>query len=41
MKRFFKSITLRNLQQQAKTWHWLLLALTLLVGTLLTYYVMH
>ncbi len=35
-----KSMTLRNLQEQAKTWHWLLLALTLLVGSMLTYYVM-
>ena len=41
MMRFFKSITLRALQEQAKAWHWLLLALTLLVGSLLTYYVMH
>ena len=40
MMRFFKSITLRALQEQAKAWHWLLLALTLLVGSLLTYYVM-
>ncbi len=40
MKQFFKSLTLRNLQKQAKAWHWLLLALTLLVGYLLTYYVM-
>lgn len=41
MMRFLKSITLRTLQEQAKAWHWLLLALTLLVGSLLTYYVMH
>ena len=40
MKQFFKSISLRNLQEQAKTWHWLLLALTLLIGSLLTAYVM-
>ena len=37
MMQFFKSITLRALQEKAKAWHWLLLALTLLVGTLLTY----
>jgi diguanylate cyclase (GGDEF)-like protein len=36
---FFKSVTLRNLQEQAKTWQWFLLALTLLIGSLLTYYV--
>lgn len=40
MMQLFKSITLRNLQEQAKTWHWLLLALTLLIGSILTYYVM-
>jgi diguanylate cyclase (GGDEF)-like protein len=36
---FFKSVTLRNLQEQAKTWQWLLLVLTLLIGSMLTYYV--
>lgn len=41
MMQFFKSITLRALQKQAKAWHWLLLALTLLIGSLLTCYVMH
>ena len=41
MMQLFKSITLLALQKQAKAWHWLLLALTLLVGSLLTYYVMH
>ena len=41
MMQFFRSINLRNLQKQAKTWHWLLLALTLLIGSLLTYYVVH
>lgn len=41
MMQFFKSITLRALQEQAKAWHWLLLALTLLVGSSLTYYVIH
>ena len=41
MMQFFKSITLHALQEQAKAWHWLLLALTLLVGTLLTFYVVH
>ena len=38
---FFRSISLCNLQKQAKTWHWLLLALILLIGSLLTYYVVH
>ncbi len=38
---FIKRVTLQTLQLQAKTWHWFLLALTLLVGSLLTYYVMH
>ena len=32
---------MRALQKQAKTWQWLLLTLTLLIGSLLTYYVMH
>ena len=41
MMQFFKSITLHALKEQAKAWHWLLLALTLLVGSLLTYYVMY
>ena len=41
MMQFFKSITLRALQKQAKAQHWLLLVLTLLVGSLLTYYVMY
>ena len=39
--RFLKLVSLRNLQKQAKAWQWLLLALTLLIGSLLTYYVMH
>ena len=39
--RFFKLDSLRILQKQAKTWQWLLMALTLLIGSLLTYYVMH
>jgi diguanylate cyclase (GGDEF)-like protein len=39
MMQFIKSLSLQNLKQQAKTWHWFLLALTLLVGALLTYYV--
>jgi diguanylate cyclase (GGDEF)-like protein len=38
--RFFKLIPLRNLQEQAKTWQWVLLALTLLIGSMFTYYVM-
>ena len=41
MMQIFKFITLRNLQEQTKAWHWLLLALTLLIGSLLTYYVVH
>ena len=41
MMQFFKSITVHALKEQAKAWHWLLLALTLLYGSLLTYYVMH
>ena len=41
MMQFFRSISLCNLQKQAKTWHWLLLALILLTGSLLTYYVVH
>ncbi len=32
---------MRNLQQQTKTWYWWLLAFTLVIGSLLTYYVMH
>jgi diguanylate cyclase (GGDEF)-like protein len=40
MLQFFKLMSLRMLQEQVKTWHWFLLALTLLVGSLLTYYVM-
>ena len=38
---FLKLASLRTLQKQAKTWQWLLLTLTLLIGSLLTYYVMH
>lgn len=34
-------MTFEILQSHVKAWHWLLLALTLLVGSLLTYYVMH
>jgi diguanylate cyclase (GGDEF)-like protein len=41
MINFIKRVTLQTLQLQAKTWHWFLLALTLLIGSLLTYYVMH
>lgn len=39
MLQFIKSLSLKNLKQQAKTWHWYLLGLTLLIGALLTYYV--
>jgi diguanylate cyclase (GGDEF)-like protein len=39
MIQFIKSLSLQSLQQQAKTWHWFLLALTLLIGALLTCYV--
>ncbi|MBC7755861.1 MAG: hypothetical protein H7Z20_04295 [Bdellovibrio sp.] len=39
--RYFSLVNWRNLQQQAKAWQLLLLALTLLVGSLLTYYVIH
>lgn len=41
MIQFIKRVTLQTLQLQAKTWHWFLLALTFLVGSLFTYYVMH
>jgi diguanylate cyclase (GGDEF)-like protein len=41
MMQFIKSFSLQNLKQQAKTWHWFLLALTLLIGALFTYYVVH
>ena len=39
--RLLKLVSLRALQKQAKTWQWLLLILTLLIGSLLTFYVMH
>ena len=38
---FLKLASMRTLQKQAKTWQLLLLTLTLLIGSLLTYYVMH
>lgn len=41
MMRLFKSISLHNLQEKTKAWHWLMLALTLLLGTLFTYHVAH
>jgi diguanylate cyclase (GGDEF)-like protein len=37
---FIKRVTLQNLQLQTKSWHWFLLALTMLIGSLFTYYVM-
>jgi diguanylate cyclase (GGDEF)-like protein len=41
MLRFIKSISLRSLKQLAKKRHSYWLVLTLLIGTLLTYYVVH
>jgi diguanylate cyclase (GGDEF)-like protein len=41
MMQFIKSLSLQNLKQLAKIWHWFLLVMTLLIGALLTYYVGH